>query len=64
MVVRKLESTAVIGGLQHYNYYCYRVHYPATQSPQKAVELGKPLWLLEEYSAIGTDVTGYTTRVH
>lgn len=37
------------GRQQHYNYRCYRVHYPSTLSPQKAVELGKPLGLLEEY---------------
>ena len=61
MVVRKLESTAVIRGLQHYTYYCYRVHYPATQSPQNAVELGKPLWSSEDYSNITIGITGYTT---
>ena len=40
------------GRQQHYNYRCYRVHYPSTLSPQKAVELGKPLGLLEEYNML------------
>lgn len=38
--------------------WCYRIHYPGTESTSAAVKTGKQLWASEDYSTFNDNIGG------